>query len=232
MDFSKLHNPFDFANPVIDPKLFAGRKSELEDIEYYLNHAKSAPRAINLALIGDRASGKTSLLNMIEAGAKQRGFCTVRIDLDESDVETQLVFFLKLFDGILTAACREGAFGSIQGKTYDTYRSMIDAYEIPEDRTFCSFVFPMQYAKAMGKGNNAAPVSDVYKDDISLIHAELKKPIAILVDECDVLTHSRVHLEKLRNIFMNISGFFLVFTGTGAFFPLINDVFSPIIIDV
>jgi Cdc6-like AAA superfamily ATPase len=63
MDFSKLHNPFDFANPVIDPKLFAGRKNELEDIEYYLNHAKSAPRAINLALIGDRASGKTSLLN-------------------------------------------------------------------------------------------------------------------------------------------------------------------------
>jgi len=229
MDFSKLHNPFDFANPVIDPKLFAGRKSELEDIEYYLNHAKSAPRAINLALIGDRASGKTSLLNMIEAGAKQRGFCTVRIDLDESDVETQLVFFLKLFDGILTAACREGAFGGIQGKTYDTYRSMIDAYEIPEDRTFCSFVFPMQYAKAMGNGNNVAPVSDVYKEDISLIHAELKKPIAILVDECDVLTHSRVHLEKLRNLFMNISGFFLVFTGTGAFFPLINDVFSPII---
>jgi len=230
MDFSKLHNPFDFANPVIDPKLFAGRKSELEDIEYYLNHAKSAPRAINLALIGDRASGKTSLLNIIEAGAKQRGFCTVRIDLDESDIESQLVFFLKLFDGILTAACKDGAFGGIQGKTYDTYRSMIDAYDVPDDRTFCPFIFPMQYAKAMSKGNHIVPVSDPgFKDDISLIHSELKRPIAILVDECDVLTHSRVHLEKLRNIFMNISGFFLVFTGTGAFFPLINDVFSPII---
>jgi AAA+ ATPase superfamily predicted ATPase len=92
MDFSKMHNPFDFANPVNDPKLFAGRKSELEDIEYYLNHAKTAPRAINLALIGDRASGKTSLLNMIEGGARQRVFLPVRIDLDESDVETQLVF--------------------------------------------------------------------------------------------------------------------------------------------
>ena len=54
MDFSKLHNPFDFANPVMDPKLFAGRKSELDDIEYYLYNAKNAPRAINLALIGDK----------------------------------------------------------------------------------------------------------------------------------------------------------------------------------
>jgi hypothetical protein len=229
MDFANMHNPFDFANPVIDPKLFAGRNSELEEIEYYLNHALSAPRAINLALIGDRASGKTSLLNMIDAGARQRGFCTVRIDLDESDIETQLVFFLKLFDGTLTAACKEGAFGGIHGKTYDAYRSMIDAFDIPDDRTFCPFVFPIQYAKAMNKGNNSVPVSNAYKDDISLIQIELNRPIAILVDECDVLTHSRVHLEKLRNIFMNISGFFLVFTGTGAFFPLINDVFSPII---
>ncbi len=228
MDFSKLHNPFDFANPVMNPKLFAGRKSELEDIEYYLNHAKNAPRAINLALIGDRASGKTSLLNMIEKGAKLRDFCTVRIDLDESDVETQLALFVKLFDGIISTACKENAFGGIHGKTYDTYRSMIDAFEIPEDRTFCPFIFPMQYAKAMSKGNITISVTDRFKDDISLIQIEVGKPIAILIDECDVLTHSKVHLEKLRNIFMNLQGFFLVFTGTGVFFPIINDVFSPI----
>ena len=202
----------------------------MEDIEYYLNHAKSAPRAINLALIGDRASGKTSLLNMIEGGARQRGFCVVRIDLDESDVQNQLTFFLKLFDGILTSACKEGAFGGLQGRTYDVYRGMVDALETPDDRTFCPFIFPIQYAKAMSKGNSAVFVSDVgFRDGISLIQSEINKPIAILIDECDVLAQSRVHLEKFRNIFMNISGFFLVFTGTGAFFPLINDVFSPII---
>jgi hypothetical protein len=107
---------------------------------------------------------------------------------------------------------------------------MVDAYDIPDDRTFCPFVFPMQYARAMSKGNVSAPVSDPsFKDDISQIQKQVGKPIAILFDECDVLGKSRVHLEKLRNIFMNISGFFIVFTGTGAFFPLINEVFSPII---
>ena len=160
MDYSKFYNPFDYANPVMDPKLFAGRKNELEEIEYYLNQAQLAPRAINLALIGDRASGKTSLLNMIEGGAKQRGFCTVRIDLDESDIETQLVLFLKLFDGILTTACKEGAFEGIHGKTFETYRNMIDANEIPDDKTFCAFIFPMQYAKAMHNKNFLTPVSD------------------------------------------------------------------------
>jgi hypothetical protein len=75
MDYSKLPNPYDFANPVNDPKIFAGRKTELEEINYYLDHAKYASRAINLAIIGDRASGKTSLLNMVQFGAEQRGFC-------------------------------------------------------------------------------------------------------------------------------------------------------------
>jgi len=43
------------------------------------------------------------------------------------------------------------------------------------------------------------------------------------------LAKSRVHLEKLRNIFMNNPGFMLVMTGTPDLFPLMDDVFSPII---
>jgi hypothetical protein len=230
MDYSKLPNPYDFANPVNDPKLFAGRHIELEEINYYLDHAKNASRAINLAIIGERASGKTSLLNMVQIGAEQRGFCVVRIELDESDADNQLPFFYKIFDSILTTVCKQNAFGGITGQTYQTYRNMVDAYEIPKEKEFCSFIFPMQYANAMNKGNVGASLSDSgFKTDLNLIHTELKKSIAILIDECDILTKSRVHLEKIRNIFMNISGYMLVFTGTESFFPLINDVFSPII---
>ena len=57
---SPMYNPYDFANPVTHKKLFSGRESELTEIRYYLNHALHAPRPISLALIGNRASGKTS----------------------------------------------------------------------------------------------------------------------------------------------------------------------------
>ncbi|MHC5773961.1 hypothetical protein [Nostoc sp.] len=67
VDLNTTHNPYDFSNPVSDIELFAGRKNELKDINYYLNHAAKAPRAINLALLGRRASGKTSLLNIIQS---------------------------------------------------------------------------------------------------------------------------------------------------------------------
>jgi len=60
-------NPYDFGKPVRDPRLFAGRQKELEEIDYYLELSKSAqPVFHHLALIGHRAAGKTSVLNMIE----------------------------------------------------------------------------------------------------------------------------------------------------------------------
>ena len=231
MDLSELPNPYDFANPVSDPRLFAGRNDEMDEIRYYLDQGRRAPRPINLAIMGERASGKTSILNMIHFEAQNRGYCVVRVDLDEGDAQTQLGFFCKLFDAVVTeAAAAAGAYGGLDGDTYDTYRNMVDAYEIPEKRLFCPFLFPIQYAKAMNAGNVSAVVSDAaLKRDLANIQRELNRPVAVLFDECDVLTKSRVHLQKLRNVFMNTPGFMLVVTGTPALFPLMDDVFSPIV---
>ena len=230
MELSKTHNPYDFTNPVFETGLLAGREKEMEEINYYLDNAKTAPRPINIALLGQRASGKTSILNITEIEAKFRGFCTVRINFDEDDARTQLAFFYKLFDSILAEACQCGAFAGIDGKTYDTYLDVVNAHTIPEDKTFCPFSFPLQYAKAMSGGNSNAQVSDRnFRSDLIKLHDELKRPIVLLFDEGNVLAQSRVLLQKLRNVFMNTPGFMLVMTGTPDLFPVMDDVFSPIV---
>src|SRR5689334_3965796 len=104
-------NPYDFANPVGEERLFFGRTTEIADITYYLNHAQRTNRPIHLAFVGSRASGKTSFLNITELEAKRRNFCTVRINLNEGDVETDLDFFRKLFHSIAMASFASGAFG-------------------------------------------------------------------------------------------------------------------------
>jgi hypothetical protein len=82
----------------------------------------------------------------------------------------------------------------------------------------------------MKVGNISAQISDVsFKRDLTYIQSTLKQPIIIIMDECDVLGKSKIHLERLRNTFMNLSGIMLVLTGTEALFPIIDDVFSPII---
>jgi hypothetical protein len=238
IDLSRARNPYDFSNPITDRNLFSGRQTEMGEICYYLDQAKAASRPINLALLGSRAAGKTSLLNMIELEAKERGFCVVRIDLNEGDIQSQLTFFFKLFDCLFNTACeyehiqdaREEVycFGGREGKTYDTYIDMISTYEVPRDKAWRPFVFPVQYAKAMSKGMKEFTISEPgFKSDLELISNELRRPVALLFDECNVLSQKRVLLQMVRNIFMNIPNYMLVFSGTLDLFPVMDDVFSP-----
>jgi len=230
MKFAEFKNPYDFSNPVLDEELFIGRTNELKEIDYYLENAKKSKRPINIAILGPRASGKTSLLNITEIKAKKKDFCTVRIDLDEGDAKTQLGFFFKIFDGIFTSVCAKNVFGGLKGETYDTYLDMVNAYKIPKDKLFCPFLFPLQYAKAINKKNYNVSLSDnSFKRDLDLIHKTISCPVIILFDEGNILAKSRILLEKIRNIFMNIPGYMLVFTGTSDLFPVMNEIFSPIV---
>lgn len=230
MKYSNCRNPYDFAYPVNDPELFIGRKREMEDVGYYLNQAELVNHPINIALLGKRSAGKTSFLNIIESKAKQLNYCIIRINLDEGDSVTQLAFFYKLFDCIFTKICEMGAFGGINGNTYDTYTDIINGCNIPEDKTFCPFLFPLQFSKAICNNNMNAQLSDNgFKRDLLTIAKEINSPIVLLFDECNVLAKSQIHLQKLRNIFMELPRYMLVFAGTPDLFPMMDEVFSPII---
>lgn len=234
-----MPNPYDFANPVQDESLLVGRKREIEDIKYYLDQSKLTNKPINIALIGERASGKTSMLNKIELLAYERNILPVRIDLNESDASTPLLFFYKVFDTLLTTVVGQKkqnqendllCFGGINGKTFDTYLDITTNHKVPEDKIFCPFIFPIQFAKSMSSGKFDNPISDVgLKKDFDCIHNELNSVIILLFDEFDVLSMSKQILQMLRNIFMNLDGYMIVFAGTENLFPVMDDVFSPII---
>lgn len=107
MNTGPEYNPYDFANPVTNMRLLADRSEERHEIEYYLDHAAHAPRPINIALIGHRASGKTSLLNFTEEAAERRGFFSVRLNLDTEIASNQLSFVFAILDSIIHKACLE-----------------------------------------------------------------------------------------------------------------------------
>jgi len=241
-DYSRYYNPYDFAHPVKKFKLFSGRSEELKSIRYYLDEANKAPRPMNLALLGPRASGKTSLLNIIGIEASERDFCVVRVDLNEVDVSSSFAFFFKLFDSVLNAVCNfnisEDAddpkypFEGVAGNTFQTYLDVTSTYNTDVDKQWCPFFFPLQYAKAQAASVdlNKALVSDqLLERDLERLKQETPRPICILFDECDCLTQNVQLLEMLRNIFMNMSGYMLVFAGLPTLFSMMDEVFSPII---
>ncbi len=228
------YNPFDHMNAVSDPTLFIGREQELKDIRYYFEQSRLAPRPFHLAIIGERGSGKTSVLNMAERTGRECGFCVARINLNESNVSSTLQFLFKIFSAIIEAVirldCTEGGacLGGPNGPIYTTYIDTITTYTVPppDQRTF---TFPVQYAMAMSAGRNDAPIiEDAFESDLKKLHAAVQRPIALLFDECNLLADKRADLQMLRNIFMNTPGYMLVLSGTPEMFPIMSDVFSPI----
>lgn len=180
--------------------------------------------------MGDRAAGKTSLLNIIERESSEKDLFPVRIDLDETDIEDHLGFFYKIFNALASKAFDSGYFGGRTGKVFSTYLDMVSAYLTPETYTFAPWTFPVQYARARAHGRVGVALDDpAFKDDLKKFSGEIKKTIVFIFDECNVFRKDHFILQKLRNIFMNIPGFMLVFSGTKELFPIMDQIFSPII---
>ncbi len=229
IDFSKFPNPYDFANPVKRKELLFGREMQLKDINYYIDEAVKSKRPINLAFVGDRASGKTSLLNITEEVAKTKGCITTRMNLDESDIRSEFKFFQKLFSSVFYSIVKNGFYNGMSGTTYKTYEDMVYYGKEPADPTFCPCHFPSLMMRVIQNGFEVPVQDHVLESDFFELFNETKQPIVILIDECDVLSGNRTILQKLRNIFMNLDGYMLVFASTPRLFPELDEVFSPII---
>ena len=101
---SERKNPFKPGKPV-DPEYFGGREKELETFRQYLRYSiEGNPH--NLAILGERGIGKSSLLRKFQQIASDENGCiVVRRELDVSvDSLSSLTLFL------LEALKSEGSF--------------------------------------------------------------------------------------------------------------------------
>jgi tetratricopeptide (TPR) repeat protein len=226
----QYRNPYDFINPIKDPKYFAGRHEELKEIDYYLELSRSKdPKYFHLALVGLRSIGKTSLLNMIEHKANEKGFLVVKIPLNKELCQNDVLFFKEIIDGIMTKGAEKGMFGGIFETIYRAFRKLIDTLDIQAE---IPLLFGTAYIGIKKGVSEIGIPQHVLLHDLKKLREEAKKQgmptIVLLFDECDLFAENEVILQKIRNVFMEVDGYILVFSGTEKMFSAISNVFSPI----
>jgi hypothetical protein len=226
-------NPFDYANPVTDPTLFAGRARELAEVEYYLELALSN-RSAGLAFIGPRTSGKTSILNVAQARARQRKFLVARLDLTSADVLSEDAFLILLYEALFIAAKEADAWHPHTRKVYAAFRDAMTGNSPTALREYCDLAFPQAVATAVvaGRPVGGLPSGLVVRDLKELQQSFLEgsvSGIALLIDEGDKLAELPVALEKLRFVMSASAGLAVIVAGTERMLESMDKVFAPIV---
>jgi tetratricopeptide (TPR) repeat protein len=224
MDIKKLRNPYDYANPVQDSSIFAGRRTELIRISSTLEQMTSTEAVKYIAVHGKRAAGKTSLLNITETLARKLGHFVVHIDLIASDT-TPVNFFTKLYEELIDTVDRTAILCAPDGRriTSRLIRRIING-TLPEDD------FPLEFPESLQHAHSGGRLSEVaLRTDLTYIAEHIQRPMLIVVDEAQTITADMNILSILRSLGAQLRGYAFILAGTTDFIGQINEVFAPLV---
>lgn len=216
-------NPFKPGKPV-DPEYFGGRAKELETFRQYLGYSiEGNPH--NLAILGERGIGKSSLLRKFQqiASDEGKGCIVVRRELDTSvDSLSSLTLFL------LEALKSEGSTYASRGKKVTSkVSSFFSNYKLG--------VSVLGQGFSVEKINHSIAIQDYFYKELMHIWDGIKDGtggIVFLLDEAEYLQNIQGSWSFLRSVLTRVSeedsGYMLVVSGKLTLFRGIKEIFSPV----
>src|SRR5439155_18375164 len=197
-------NPYDFINDVKDPKLFAGRRSELDRVKEELARLASMPGVSPvLALVGERRVGKTSLLHRISEIARSQNVLPAWIHLNGSLVSNAWEYWHEVLQAIVAAAYHAGAVHV--SEPIFGFQPTEPTSSRPSSSPLPALSFGGQYAiRQQSLAAPALPPSVVLSNDLTALLSTLAdaqySAVLLMFDEAHVLAESVDLLQQLRHI--------------------------------
>lgn len=236
-----MQNPYNFTRPVQTYASLGGRDRELNEVKYYINLNRSGS-SYHLAVQGNRASGKTSLLNVVQSLFRNEpDILMARVDLNVDLITSEYLFFREIFSNIIGEGLNRGIYVwpsklELPGrpkKFLHDHNEPLFFYEIRRDGTIDEkLLFPDSYINAAKQNQLDLPIPqriiiDGFRTLFNGFSQRGIKVIAILLDECDLLSMNTALIQKQRNIIDSLSGYMYILSGTNRMFPETDKVFSP-----
>jgi hypothetical protein len=221
VNITGLRNPYDYANPVRAGECFAGRGTELASIDYVLEQAGTTLPVRYLALHGRRAAGKTSLLNMTEKLATDRGYLVVRVNLVPANADPAR-FFATVYEELISAVAGVCELASPDGRkiTPRLVRRIIGGDPVDDD-------FPLEFPENLAHAVGGGQLSEMaLRNDLCHLKELVGRPIVLLIDEAQTIADRPDVLSMVRTLGMRLEGYVLVLAGTPELVERINEVFD------
>jgi hypothetical protein len=224
VNIAGLRTPYDYANPVQADEVFAGRHTELAKIGYLLDQAGTTQPVGYVALHGQRAAGKTSLLNKAELLARNRSYLPVRINLVPANAEPAR-FFATMYEELIGAVSKAGDLATPDGRkiTPRLVRRIIEGGAVDDD-------FPLEFPENLAHAGAGGQISEMaLRNDLEYLLDHVGRPIVLLIDEAQLIADRPDVLSMLRTLGMRLHGYVLVLAGTPELLDRIREVFDHLL---
>lgn len=214
-------NPFEPGKPV-DPERFGGRPRELEAFRESLAYSIGG-NIHNLAIMGGRGIGKSSLLRKFDQIASDKNDCLViRREMDRSVKTLQELVTL-----LLEAAKTEGSSRVVsRRKAKDKVKHFFEKYKLG--------VSVMGEGLSVERLERAGALQDYFYSELMYIWEGVRgatKGVVFLIDEAERLEPVDGSWGFLRSVFTRTAeedtGYMLVVSGKLGLFKEIKEPFSP-----
>jgi prenyltransferase beta subunit len=214
------YNPYIFGFPIHNPKMFFGRESIIQRIRDDLHIATNAKR--DLALIGERRIGKTSLLLNLPFYLKQDGHIVIYLNLELMQTNEQFFFsFIKLLGKEIFAKSKHKLSGLFLRAFHQLDRKLFRKLDIELQTPFLTV-----FTNTKPRDLYAAFLSDV--DSLMKRQSKYKRDgkVVFMLDEIAHLNEPKLY-SLLRGIAQKYSDLVFIIAGTDKAWGMINNATSP-----
>jgi tetratricopeptide (TPR) repeat protein len=210
-------NPYDWINPIDDPKLFAGRKEELSKIMDEILRIKGKARITPIvAVTGERRVGKTSLLLRIKEKCQEDKIKSIVIPIEKAKVENSWEFWGEIFNGLLLGAVNEGIDITGPQKMPMGFTSDAGETDSQPPHALTGLMFPKEYEFYLS-GARVQPSTFIIQNDFEKIIKAFQEVgfagLILILDEAHILLDSQAIKQQIRNTIQNVFNCGIVFAG-------------------
>jgi len=214
------YNPYIFGFPIHNPKMFFGRESIIQRIRDDLQVAGDAKR--DLALIGERRIGKTSLLLNLPFYLKQDFHIPISINLELMQTKEQ---FLRNFIELLG----KEIFALSKHKLASLF---LQAFHQLDKKLFRKLAIELQTPFLIVSTNTKT--EDLYAAFLSDVEALMRRfdkhkkegKLVLMLDEIALINEPKLY-SLLRGIAQKYCDIVFIIAGTDKAWGIINDATSP-----